>query len=44
MSPTGYAEEQRSAALRYMEDSAPRTASNTAQQDYIEPQTPITPG
>jgi putative transposase len=44
MSPTSYAAERRSAALRYMEGSAPRTAPTTAQQGYIEPQTPITPG
>lgn len=41
MSPAIYAAARRSAALRYTDGSAPRTATITAQQGIINPQTPI---
>ena len=43
MSPAIYAEDRRSAALRY-DGSAPRTAAITAQEGNIERQTPIAAG
>jgi putative transposase len=44
MSPAIYAAERRSAALRSIDGSAPRTAAITVQADTTEPQTPITAG
>jgi len=44
MSPATYAEDRRSAALRYTDGSAPRTADITAHQGNIERQTPIATG
>lgn len=44
MSPAIYAADRRSAALRYTDGSAPRTAAVTAQQGNVEHQTPITVG
>jgi putative transposase len=44
ISPAIYAAERRSAALRSIDGSAPRTAAITAQADTTEPQTPITAG
>lgn len=41
MSPTTYAVQRRSAALRSIDGSAPRTAAITAQQGITERQTPI---
>ena len=43
-SPALYAADKRSAALRYTDGSAPRTAAITAQQGNIEHQTPIASG
>lgn len=44
MSPTLYAADRRSAALRYTDGSAPRTAAITTQKGNVERQTPITAG
>jgi putative transposase len=44
MSPTAYAVQRRSAALRSTDGSAPRTAAITAQQGITERQTPIVAG
>ena len=44
MSPTTYAVQRRSAALRSTDGSAPRTAAITAQQGITERQTPIVAG
>ena len=44
MSPTTYAVQRRSAALRSIDGSAPRTAAITAQQSITERQTPIVAG
>jgi putative transposase len=44
MSPTFYAAERRSAALRYTDGSAPRTAAITAHKGNVERQTPIAAG
>ena len=44
MSPAFYAADRRSAALRYTDGSAPRTAAITAQTGNIERQTPIANG
>jgi putative transposase len=44
MSPTFYAADRWSAALRYADGSAPRTAATTDQQGNVECQTPIAPG
>ena len=44
MSPAIYAADRRSAALRYMDGSAPRTAAITAQEGNVERQTPIAAG
>ena len=44
MSPTTYAVQRRSAALRSIDGSAPRTAAITAQQGITERQTPIVAG
>ena len=44
MSPTAYAVQQRSAALRSTAGSAPRTAAITAQQGITERETPIVAG
>ncbi len=44
MSPAFYAADRRSAALRYTDGSAPRTAAITAQQGNVECQTPIANG
>jgi putative transposase len=44
MSPVTYAAARRSAALRYTDGSAPRTAATTAQQGTTDRQTPISPG
>jgi putative transposase len=44
MSPVTYAAARRSAALRYTDGSAPRTAATTAQQGSTDRQTPISSG
>jgi hypothetical protein len=44
MSPAIYAADRRSAALRYTDGSAPRTAAITAQEGNLERQTPIAAG
>ena len=44
MSPAFYAADRRSAALRYIDGSAPRTAAITAQKGNVERQTPIAAG
>ncbi len=44
MSPAFYAADRRSAALRYTDGSAPRTAAITAQQGIADRQTPIAAG
>ena len=41
MSPAIYAADRRSAALRYTDGSAPRTAAITTQEGNVERQTPI---
>jgi putative transposase len=44
MSPAIYAADRRSAALRYTDGSAPRTAAITTQEGNVERQTPIAAG
>jgi hypothetical protein len=44
MSPASYAADRRSAALRYTDGAAPRTAVTTAQEGNVERQTPIAAG
>jgi hypothetical protein len=44
MSPASYAADRRSAALRYTDGSAPRTAAVTAHKGNAERQTPIAAG
>ena len=44
MSPASYAADRRSAALRYTDGAAPRTAAITAQEGNVERQTPIAAG
>jgi len=44
MTPSIYAAERRSAALRSADGSAPRTAAITAQAGTTDPQTPVTTG
>jgi putative transposase len=44
MSPATYAADRRSAALRYTDGSARRTAVITAQKANVERQTPIAAG
>jgi hypothetical protein len=44
MSPAFYAADRRSAALRYTDGSAPRTAAITAHKGNVESQTPIAAG
>ena len=44
MSPAFYTADRRSAALRYTDGSAPRTATITAQMGNVERQSPIVAG